>query len=293
MKQISFYDLDEMSECVLAEFENKVVVGEVQKKDILKKDIFPTRSTVFTLIFVESGILDVELDYSSYTLKEKSFLVILPEHITQSIRSSDDFRAKFMIVDQEYFGSFDINKNRPYQPSFINIRKHPGFHLSVDETNIINSCFDRIKQKILQQNHHLRDEIIKTLLVEFILEMDNIMIERNYDSNTQKLSGQEHILHSFLLLLGENGKSEHQVTFYADRLHITPQYLALVLKTLTGKTTRNWIAHALITEAKILLKYTGMSVSQISDTLNFYDASAFGKFFKKETGFTPFLYRKS
>ncbi|WP_369427719.1 helix-turn-helix domain-containing protein [Pontibacter harenae] len=45
-------------------------------------------------------------------------------------------------------------------------------------------------------------------------------------------------------------------------------------------------------EAKVLLQNRTLTVSQVSDLLNFSDQSLFGKFFKANTGISPVEYRK-
>ena len=83
------------------------------------------------------------------------------------------------------------------------------------------------------------------------------------------------------------------MTFYADKLFITPQYLSLILKELTGMSANKWIDDALVAEAKVLLKAPQMTVQQVADQLHFSDQSTFGKFFKKHMGISPMEYRRS
>jgi len=289
MKQINFSELNHISDDAYY-FEDKIVLGKA-RKNLLNTKLFPARASAFTLFVIEKGCMEIGLDYSSYTLTESSFLIILPEHLIKSLDVTDNFEANVIISDQEYFGNIGDNKDKLYQPEFMNIRKCPGFEMTKRELEVFKSCYSRIKQKIIQK-HHLKDQIIKVHLMELIIEIYNMFIERGYTSNMEKLPRQEYILYNFLQLLQENIRSEHKVVFYADRLHITPQYLALVLRRLTGKTTREWLANALIIEAKILLKHSQLSVQQISNSLNFCDPSAFGKFFKNMTNVTPFQYRK-
>ena len=45
-------------------------------------------------------------------------------------------------------------------------------------------------------------------------------------------------------------------------------------------------------KAKYLLESTDMSVVEISDRLNFYDAAYFCKMFHKQTGLSPKQYRQ-
>jgi two-component system response regulator YesN len=47
-----------------------------------------------------------------------------------------------------------------------------------------------------------------------------------------------------------------------------------------------------ILHAKRLLTTTGISISEISESIGYTDQSYFGKVFKKSTGHTPLEYRK-
>ncbi|WP_163310011.1 helix-turn-helix domain-containing protein [Dysgonomonas sp. 521] len=89
----------------------------------------------------------------------------------------------------------------------------------------------------------------------------------------------------------DNCVKEHKVEFYANKLFVTPQYLSLVLKNTSGKTAYQWIVDGIITESKILLKDVDSTIQQISENLYFPDSSSFSKFFKKQTGVSPFKYR--
>ena len=44
-------------------------------------------------------------------------------------------------------------------------------------------------------------------------------------------------------------KKEHSTTFYANELHITPDYLNRTIKSRIGKTTEEYIQARIITEA--------------------------------------------
>jgi AraC-like DNA-binding protein len=121
-----------------------------------------------------------------------------------------------------------------------------------------------------------------------LLECENVF---RPDRKSPVTNRQEQILNQFLELLKNNCKKEHKVEFYSDRLFMTPQYLSLVLRNISGKTAYQWIVEGIITEAKILLKDATLNVKQVSETLNFPDASSFGKFFKKQIGISPFKYK--
>ena len=96
----------------------------------------------------------------------------------------------------------------------------------------------------------------------------------------------------FMRLLQENYKRCHNIQFYADRMGLTPKYLSLMIKKVSGRLATEWIDDYVILEAKNLIKYSSMSIQEISYALNFPNQSFFGKYFKRHTGLSPKEYRR-
>lgn len=86
---------------------------------------------------------------------------------------------------------------------------------------------------------------------------------------------------------------ERGVAFYADKLYLSPKYLSALSKSVCGYTVQELVFRAIIRKSIFWLKNTNKSVQEISDDLNFPNASFFGTFFKKQTGLTPSHYRIS
>jgi AraC family transcriptional regulator, transcriptional activator of pobA len=79
---------------------------------------------------------------------------------------------------------------------------------------------------------------------------------------------------------------------FANQLNIHTNTLNRSLKDATGKTTTEWIAERLITEAKALLQYSTWHMAEIAYCLGFEHPSNFHIFFKKQAGVTPLQFRK-
>ena len=86
---------------------------------------------------------------------------------------------------------------------------------------------------------------------------------------------------------------ERGVAFYADKLCLSPKYLSALSKSVCGYTVQELVFIAIIRKSIFWLKNTNKSVQEISDDLNFPNASFFGTFFKKQTGLAPSYYRIS
>ncbi|MFN8355087.1 MAG: helix-turn-helix transcriptional regulator [Spirosomataceae bacterium] len=78
---------------------------------------------------------------------------------------------------------------------------------------------------------------------------------------------------------------------YADRLAVHVNHLNKVLKENTGKTTTEIIGSRVTQEAKILLKQTDWSVSEIAYSLGFEEVAHFSNFFKRQTACSPIQFR--
>ena len=79
---------------------------------------------------------------------------------------------------------------------------------------------------------------------------------------------------------------------YAKVLNITPSHLNQLCKQANGLSAGDIIRNRILLEAKRLLVNLELTVSEVSDNLNFSDYSNFTKFFKKYTSITPEAFRK-
>ena len=96
----------------------------------------------------------------------------------------------------------------------------------------------------------------------------------------------------FLQLLRSNVEKERRISFYSNALDITPQYLATILKKVTGLSTNQWMHILVIERAKHLLLTENKSIQEVARILNYPDQSTFGKMFKVETGLSPIQFKK-
>ena len=83
------------------------------------------------------------------------------------------------------------------------------------------------------------------------------------------------------------------VQYVSDKLHVSPNYLRGLLKTLTGLNTQQHIHEKLIEKAKEKLSTSDLSVSEIAYELGFEHSQSFSKLFKAKTKLSPLEFRTS
>ena len=111
--------------------------------------------------------------------------------------------------------------------------------------------------------------------------------------NPTRNSQQEHIsiIEKFRNLISQQWKAFHQVSEYADKLHITPGHLNSLVKTNTGKSAIDLIQEKRLMEAKRFLVHTNLSIKEIAYETGFDDPAYFSRFFKKWNKVTPLEFR--
>jgi len=89
------------------------------------------------------------------------------------------------------------------------------------------------------------------------------------------------------------GNGLPSVQYLADALNVSPNYLSVLLKVLTGQSTQQHIHDKLIAKAKEKLSTTDLSVSEIAYALGFEHPQSFSKLFKSKTNLSPLAFRHS
>ena len=244
-------------------------------------------------LLVTEGTAQISIDYTPHTLCKNTFLILLPTHTIQPLIISPDFKGKLLMVTRAFLDECTTNNKGKGFEQFMYIRKEPWSIMEEKHAAILNNYMTDLQNKIHNRTHFLQKDMLQNALIGFFIEVRNIFISKNGMVAKTTLSRKEELFEQFLRLLFKHCKEEHSVTFYADKLFITPQYLSLILKGLSGKSANKWINDAIIIEAKTLLKTPQMTVQRVADTLHFSDQSTFGKFFKKHIGISPTEYKKS
>ncbi|MDO7888255.1 helix-turn-helix domain-containing protein [Hymenobacter cheonanensis] len=83
------------------------------------------------------------------------------------------------------------------------------------------------------------------------------------------------------------------VTYLAEALHLSPNYLSRLLKSLTGQSTKQFILGKVVEVAREQLSTTTLTVSEIAYGLGFAHPQAFSKLFRSQTQVSPRQFRQS
>lgn len=293
MMELPLIDFDSLKSrlYMYESYQADILVADLNSQDVFLND--PVRVNALQVLLVLEGSIDLSIDYVLFQASTNTVVTIMPTHITKVMKYSPNFKGRLMAVSRAFLEQSMMPNHSSSMIQYMKIRKNPTIILQESEIKTLDESMLRLRQTILQTSHHLQRLLIQNTLMGFFIEMGNIFSERKEYNTPPSLTRKEELFESFLRILYMYCKEQHVVSFYAEQLYITPQYLSLILKELTGRSANKWIDEALMQEAKILLKAPQATVQQVADALHFSDQSTFGKFFKKHAGMSPMEYRKN
>ena len=248
---------------------------------------YPYRLTEGRLMLLRQGKAQARLNLKEITVNAPAIVIISPGTIGQMIELSDDMRGSIIVFKDEFVSG--IRQNDLGQ-KFLNGLLSICLPLSDRDFACIEQFFATLWSVV--QTYGLQRDVLQSLLQALLQELF-ILAKQQSQEEEKRQSRQEQLFNQFIALVNQYAKSERNVSFYADRLYLTPRYLNSVVKQVSRRTVMDWVNDSVILEAKVMLKYGDKLIYQIADELNFPNVSFFCKFFKRQTGMTPQTYQRS
>ena len=247
----------------------------------------PYRLQEGRIAIITNGRARVLINLIEYIFRPNYISLIAPGSIIQIIETSQDFDAHMMAIEHNFL---PVSGKEEFFAHFLQRKKNLLLPLTTTEQvqieNFITVMWDVLQEPVF------RKEVIQHLLAGLLYNIEYIAKNKG-QSESSPLTHQNDIFQRFISLVNTYSKTERNVSFYADKLFLTPRYLNTVIRQASQQTVMDWINQSIILEAKVLLKHSNRLVYQISDELNFPNPSFFSKFFKRMTGMTPQEYQKN
>lgn len=99
------------------------------------------------------------------------------------------------------------------------------------------------------------------------------------------------LVRRYLALVEQHYRGHEALSFYAQALGVTPVHLSRTCRHVLRQSALQILHERLMLEARRLLAYSSMSVTQVAQLLGYEDAAYFSKFFNRAVGNTPSEYR--
>jgi AraC-like DNA-binding protein len=244
------------------------------------------RRSKFYISFVKDGSGERTIGPYTYPIQKNTLAVILPRvaHRAQFSANTTGFLLSFSpdIFQQQAFPLRLLQNKQVLWPSAT-----PYLFLTDEQAEEVATIFGIIWRES-ESSMDIKDKMVALKVVELL-----ILCDRYYclQHDCSDLLPSADTVQLFSSLLEEQFAFHHQVRFYAAALHVHPNHLNALVKKETGQTAKQIITGRILTEAKLLLMSTSLSVKEIAYALGFEDPNYFTSFFKAGQHTTPGQYR--
>ncbi|MBQ6276356.1 MAG: AraC family transcriptional regulator [Bacteroidales bacterium] len=227
------------------------------------------------IFLVTGGTIDYNINMMSFHASIGQVLVFPIGAIIELEERSEDFRFQGFVF-----------RDLPMSESLRN-------PMLVDVAEAQRKRFDGYlcSMQMLTTQQPLNMDALRHLQQAFIADLAVTAAKQADEWQHRQGDYRERLFTRFIELLNRHGTTEHAIPFYANQLCLSPNRLSAVIKEYSGQTVMQWLNRRLVLQAKVLLRGGTDPIGDIAFALGFDEQGSFARFFKRETGMTPTVYR--
>ena len=249
----------------------------------------PHRHDFYTVILTKKAGGRHVIDFNAYELADHQIFFISPGQVHQLAEAFPPIGYVLVFTKQ-----FLINNNiSNCLISDLNLFHSYGNRPPLDYSAMVpiierfcEEMIDLYHAKNLKYQYEAIGAYLKLLLIQCN------QIGGREDGHTQLVEVGAAKLKTFKDLIEEKFKEWHAVKPYANALNVTADHLNRVVKSLTGKSSKEHIQERIVVAAKRMLYFSSASSKEIAYDLGFVEPAHFSQFFKKHVGLSPSQFRR-
>lgn len=248
----------------------------------------PHKHTFYEVIWIDSGKSRQTIDYTNYELSPQSLFFISPGQL-HFFDEWEPLTGGSILFTESFFLLNHQDKDKLFELSFLdNFYANPLLKPSAENFADIRHTIDLLCR---EQSRNDRSTAIGQSLLHVLLAQ----IQRCVDGQTGQVSSRKYVILYKKLknLLDQHFAQNWPVSFYADQLNITQHHLNVVCKQVTGKTASDVVRSRSMLEARRLLTFSDLTITEVATQLSFLDSSYFARVFKSETGLSPATFKQT
>lgn len=233
----------------------------------------------YYLLYIVKGWLDIEIDLSAVRVDKGKCVVFLPE-TPQKIIFSTEGDPTFFYVHFTGTMADEISDA---------LRLRPITLCAIGDNTMFEILFNQMVQvflplKTLKGRHPISVPKVNGLLLQ--------LLDLLSQSIAEKVKPEQDTVTSAMLYISEHFREDVDLKKCADHFHLSLSRFAHLFTKKLGISPYKFVLSLRIDEAKELLLYSSMSVSEVSENVGFSDPSYFSRMFRKYTGCSPSDYRR-
>ncbi|AWW28990.1 AraC family transcriptional regulator [Echinicola strongylocentroti] len=264
---------------------DSVHITQIIKGNTLKQHVDD-----FAVCWIKNEVSGIEIDHVLYKKVSNSIFFLHPKTHWKILKKDGTTSSGYVlyltseVLNNPILSNLHINKVRLFNSGEI-----PLFKLSPGIEKRTQAILEMIDELLGSHLDH-KDDAILSLLNTFFIYCDG---QCNIKSVVSNSNSRTNIVYKFKRLVDKHIYEYHEVAEYADLLNLSPKHLNDCVKEVLGVSSKSIIIEQLLMRSRHALKFSNMTIKEISFELGFTSPDYFSYFFKTHTGITPSALRKS
>lgn len=249
----------------------------------------------FQLHVLVRGSIRLSLDAQVYA-GHAPLLIFTPPTIPHAFYTEKDTDGHVLTVRQEVVrdwfrtmpGQWPENLLR--EPACVELAAlppscAPDFAALIKSVELISQEFER------DAKGHL--SLLRALGASVFIHLGRLLVARGPEAAPRPERSEDlRVFLKFCDLVEAHFREHLTLSEYAERLAVTEARLNDICRRMAGRSSKEVAHERLLQEARRLLRYSAVPVTEISYQLGFADPAYFSRFFTKRTGLPPSQFRR-
>ena len=222
----------------------------------------------------------------------KNDLVVIPMPARVSnIAAHADMQVEWFAADYKFLQNLLPSNNYGIGGS-ISLNHDPVIKLTDEQASLLLADFHRLRDRMGDRHLLFYRELMGSLCLTMMYDIFEPHAQRDAtDTHSDRTA---YIVKQLMALLATGiSRTERDVSYYAERLNVSPKYLSATIKRVTGHSVTSYIDRHTVPILKDYLSDERLSLTQIAELMNFASLSYFSRYCTKHLGQSPSEYRQS
>ncbi|SRR3712207_2655923 len=226
---------------------------------------------------------------SCFHINKNDIIVISHPKEIKNIACTDDFSVECFAADYQFL-SHALPPNNYSIRGSMSLYQDPVIPLSEANAEKFLGDIRRLRDRLGDEDSIYYHEIMASLCLT--LMYDIFEFHAIYYRNKEDVDHANYVVNEFLRMIsGGITRTQRDASYFADQLHVSLKYLSRTVKRTTGNTVTSYIDRVTIPMLRKYLDDERLSLTQISDIMNFTSLSYFSRYCSKHLGMSPSKYR--
>jgi AraC family 4-hydroxyphenylacetate 3-monooxygenase operon regulatory protein len=251
-------------------------------------------SSFFQIHLLESGGVHLNLDGKVYS-GVAPLLFFTPPTIPHSFYSEEDSKGHVLTIRQDIVRGWFQNMPNQWPDSLL--RDAVFLQLDIEKFNEISVYTNLMNIVTLLKQEFFGNQIGQSVTVQsltqcFFIFLSRLLASHGSDEAVHAERGEDmRLFLNFCDLIELHFKQHLTLTEYANKLMLTKPRLNDICRRMVNQSSKELIHERLLQEARRLLRFSAISINEISYQLGFADPAYFSRFFTKRVGVPPSQFR--